>query len=923
MTKKKLFIIDAMAMAFRSYHAFAHRQLQTSEGLHTSAVFGSAMYLHKLIQEHRPDFLVIACDAQAKTFRHDLFPEYKAHRKPMPEELREQLPYLFELFEAMPIPCLRMPGFEADDIIGSMVKTYDPDIEKYIVSGDKDFLQLVDGATRLYVPQKGGEHEIRDGAYLQDKYGLTPEQVIDLLALMGDAADNVPGVKGVGEKGALKLLAQFGSLEGIYAGLAEVAAPKLREKLSAAKDAAFLSQKLVTIKCDLTDLPPIETLACTQGLLGANAELYDFYQKLEFTALARRVADSREDQVEGGRLAPVAEGSGEPVVALAAGTSHDSYHCIADRSGLDALINKLTSESIFCFDTETTGLDIRSDTPIGLAFGFSDGQAYYLPLIEKYLTNMSADDALQAVVPFLLDPKTKIIGHNIKFDYQMMRNLGVTLKGAFIDTMVISHLVSPDERGHGLDACCLRWLNYKKITTASLLGKGKDIDMLAVPLADLATYACEDADLTFKLYERLWQELTAASLEDLFSNIEMPLIPILANMEHRGIFVDREHLGKMSETLATRLTTLTAQIEDLAGEPFNLNSPKQLGYILYEKMRLPEKLGVRNIKKTKAGYSTDVSMLEKLRKAPIVEAILEYRTLSKLKSTYTDALPSLVHPETNRVHTSFQQTVTATGRLSSTQPNLQNIPVRSPLGREIRKAFGPENPDYRIVAADYSQVELRMLAHLADEATLAEAFANDEDIHTKTASLVFGVDMADVTGDQRSQAKAINFGLIYGMGANRLARQTGTSPKEAKAFIDRYFASYPRIKAYIDEAVTFARGHEYVQTIAGRRRPLPQINKSNRMAAAASENMAVNTPIQGSAADLIKKAMIEVQKRLDQTSLRATMLLQVHDELIFECHKDDVTALSDLVQEAMESAWDLKVPLRVDVGSGNNWLEAH
>ncbi len=943
---KRFFIIDAMALAFRSYHAFAARQLKTQDGLTTSAVFGTAMFLHKLIDDERPDYLAVACDSREKTFRHDIFPQYKAHRKPMPEDLAEQLPAFFRLIDAFKIPCIKVAGLEADDLIGAIATQAPADVLKYIVSGDKDFMQLVNEHTLLLTPKKGGESQIRDVAYIQQTFGFSPPHIIDLLAIMGDASDNVPGVHGIGEKGATTLVQTFGTLENIYENLGEIANAKLRDKLIASREQAFLSKRLVTIKTDVALPWQIDDFRY-QVEPEASTDLAALYEELEFTTLSARIKakhGSNEDSkhLTGTKIQQetaetliltqevAVNPANAPIESAPASTpvrSFDSrtvdYQLVNNKATLDNLISKLEVSERFAFDTETTGLDILSDQPIGLSFSINSGSAFYVPLIEDQLDDLSVQTVLTQLQPALTNPRIEKIGHNLKFDFQMMLNVGIQLEGPFGDSMIQSHLLRPDEGGHGLDAACLRWLDYRKITTESLFGGKGPINMLLADPTDLKNYACEDADLTLQLFERLSTEIERLGLLPLYRDVEMPLMPILARMERRGIYLDSHHLKEVSNKLAIRISDLDARIQSEAGEVFNINSPKQLATILYDKLKLHEKLGVKTIKRTKSGFSTDVSMLEKLSASPLVKDLLEYRTLTKLKNTYTDALPDLVHPKSHRLHTSFQQTITATGRLSSSHPNLQNIPIRSDYGREIRRAFTHEDADYCIVSADYSQIELRILAHLAGEQTLTKAFQSAQDIHRETAALVFNTPPDSVSADQRAQAKAINFGLIYGMGATRLAQQTGIKVQEAKQFIERYFASYPQIRQFIEQTVAQARSQRFVTTILGRRRPLFDILNSNKMIAAGQENIAVNTPIQGSAADLIKIAMISIQKKLDQTGLRANMLLQVHDELIFECHKDDLRALEALAKDAMETALALDVPLKVDIGHGKNWLEAH
>ncbi len=907
MSKKRLFIIDSMAMAFRTYHAI--RSLSTSKGLPVNAVYGSLMFLWNLIEKERPDYLVFATDSKEKTFRHDLYPAYKANRTEMPEELAAQIPYLFRLFSSLGAPILKEPGLEADDLIGSLVKRYaSPDVHCYIVSGDKDFMQLIDEHVTLYSPKKGGEVLQVRLPEVFDKFGCRPDQVIDVLALIGDSSDNVPGVHGIGDKGAAKLIHEFHSLEGIYENLEKISNQRLKTNLETHKDMAFLSKKLVTIHTEHPLHCQLNELSCQPERALANPELLQLVEELEFKTQSDKVrAKLRALPQEHRPAAP----SDQP----------RAYHCVRTAEDLRGLADKALSAEIVCFDSETTGLNRISDKPIGISLAFAAGEAFYIPLHEQHRVLPLCE--IQATLDGILQrPDLLKIGHNMKFDMQMLHNAEQPLVGPFADTMLMSYLLDATERSHSLDECCLRYLNLSKIPTSELLDTSGS--MLSAPLEKLSEYACEDADYTLQLYLHLKPLLEQAGANSVFTSIEMPLVPVLARMEQEGIYIDIDKLGDISNLLAQRAQELEAEIHGLAGEEFNINSPKQLQVILFEKLKIHEELGLKRLKKTKTGYSTDVSVLEQMESHPLPKALLEYRMISKLKSTYVDTLPQLVDPKTRRLHTHFHQTGTATGRLSSSDPNLQNIPIRSSMGREIRKAFCSKEADWVIISADYSQVELRVLAALSKDENLKLAFQQGLDIHTSTAAKVFGIAPEAVSKEQRAQAKAINFGIIYGMGPQRLARETGVSMKEAKAFIERYFETYPAIRNYIDSAIQFARDHEYTQTLSGRRRPLKEINNSRDGAALANaQNIAVNSPVQGTAADLIKLAMIRVQKKLEESHSRAKMLLQVHDELVFECPQDECSDIMKLIAHEMEQAFDLGVPLKVDVSFGKNWLEAH
>lgn len=907
MSKKRLFIIDSMAMAFRNYHAI--RPLTTSQGIPVNAVYGSLMFLWSLIEREKPDYLAFATDSQEKTFRHQLYDAYKANRKEMPEDLAAQLPYLFRLFSAFQAPLLKEGGLEADDLIGSLVsQNASSDLHCYIVSGDKDFMQLINDDICLYSPKKGNEVVIvgREGVY--DKFGCSPEQVIDILALMGDSSDNVPGVHGIGDKGAAKLIQDFQSLDGIYQNLDRITNARQKKGLEDNKDRAYLSQQLVTIKRDCTMHFTLDQLACNPETALANPELLQFLEELEFKTYVEKVKGRLKSANVAAAPRP------QPV-------GPRNYHLVRTAEELNALTQRVAASDVVCFDTETTGLDRISDYPIGVSLSVKAEEAYYIPLHGEH--RLLDEGVIRRELEKIFQRRDLMkVGHNIKFDLQMLRNAGIEVVGPFWDTMIASHLIDSAERMHNLDACCYRHFAFRKIPTEELLGGTKS--MLNAPLDLLREYACEDADYTFRLYELFLPLIKGMELETVFHEIEMPLVPLIARIEQTGIFVDTDILNDISNHLARRAQQLEEEIFGIAGESFNIHSPKQLQVILFEKLKIHEQLGLTRLKKTKTGYSTDVSVLEQMEEHPLPRALLAFRTVTKLKSTYVDTLPQLIHPKTNRIHTNFHQTGTTTGRLSSADPNLQNIPIRSEEGREIRKAFQAGERDWVLISADYSQIELRVLAAIAKEANLREAFVRDEDIHTSTAARIFGMDPREVTANQRSQAKAINFGIIYGMGPQRLARETGVTMKAAKEFIDRYFATYPGIRDYIDRSISFAREHEYTRTITGRRRSLKEINNSrDRMAMASAQNIAVNAPIQGSAADLIKKAMVVIQKKLDEKGSRARMLLQVHDELVFECPQDEVDSVVPLIKREMEGAFDLGVPLKVEVGVGKNWLEAH
>lgn len=918
MTAKRLFVVDAMAMAFRNFHAFGANQLTTSGGQPTSAVYGSAVFLIKLIQEAKPDYLVIATDSKEKTFRHDLYPQYKANRKDMPQELAVQIPYLYRLFDALGLKTLKEPGLEADDLIGSLVKQHQKEgMECFIVSGDKDFMQLVNHHIRLYSPKKGGEVQIIGSDQVREKFGVSPHQVIDILALIGDSSDNVPGVPGIGEKGAASLIQTFHSLDGIYDNLDKITNKRQHTALKENRDLAYLCQKLVTIKTDATIHHDLHEFECHPDNNLRSRALLQLMHEMEFRSLAQKV----EGWIAESAMTSSATAE-KPADSPSSKAGH--YRLVNTRDAFQLLLNELQTSPCFAFDTETTGLDIVNDRPIGFAITPEAGQGYYLPLLPQHLPHdLTAEEIKDGMRPLLEHPQKIKVGHNIKFDLQMLWNCGLTMKGPMADTMLASYLLDSTARSHGLDHCCLTYLDFVKTPTTALIGNDKAKAMAEVPLPALTAYAGEDADFTLRLYEHFMPRLKQQDLTKVFHEIEMPLVPVLARMERNGIFVDAEILAEFSHTLDQRTQQLEREIFDLAGEEFNIKSTKQLQTILYEKLKVHEQLNLKRVKKTKSGLSTDVSVLETMTEHPIARALLEYRTVTKLKSTYVDTLPQLINPGSGRLHTHFHQTGTATGRLSSSDPNLQNIPIRTEMGREIRKAFRAERPGYAIVSADYSQVELRILAEVSRDANLIQAFQGGQDIHAATAARIFGRSILEVPSEERAQAKAINFGIIYGMGPQRLARQTGVKTAEAKEFIERYFATYPGIKTYIDQSIRFAKDHGYTVTMTGRRRPLPEIHSKDNMVLANAQNIAVNSPIQGSAADLIKLAMIKIQNKLEESGWDAKMLLQVHDELVFECREADVSNVEHLVKSAMEHAMNISVPLTVEIGHGHNWLEAH
>lgn len=945
---QKLFVVDTMAMAFRSFHAFGVRPLATSDGLPTSAVYGSLLFLLRLIERESPDYLIFASDSKEPTFRHELYPEYKANRDVMPPDLVLQLPALYELLDILGGGLFKEPGLEADDLIGSLTKQHASEsLHCYIVSGDKDFMQLIDDNVFLYSPKKAQDPLIVDREGVFEKFSCAPEQVIDVLALMGDSSDNVPGVRGIGEKGAAKLVSAHGSLDQIYKNLDKVANKRQHSALETSKEIAFLSKQLVTIKTDCELNLDLEKVHFDKEATLSDVRLHNFCERMEFHSLQAKLSGGRNKASIPKSPAAAAQSAGSQSKEAKGddvdykgetksleNKSLNSYQLVQDDKSFDELFTCLQNAEMFCFDTETTGLDCIADKPIGLSFSVSESSSsqgseaeglnktFYIPLDQMHL-RIDLHSSVAKLKSVFEDPSKEKLAHNIKFDLQMLENIGISCVGPFLDSMLAAYVIDPTRKSYKLDQLVLEELNFNKTSIADLIGKDKKASMKDVPLEVIKNYACEDADYTLRLYRSYKRQLCELKLHDLYQDLEMPIAYVLSRMEQTGMYVDLSHLDKLSKLLSEKATELEKTIYKISGEEYNINSTKQLQYIMYDKLKIQEELKIKRIKKTKTGFSTDISVLEKLSAHPLPKAILEYRTVQKLRNTYVDALPKLIHSKTQRVHSSFNQTGTATGRLSSNKPNLQNIPIRSDLGRQIRAAFTPQGEDCVILSADYSQMELRLLAHIADEPALQEAFKNGEDIHQSTASKIFGVPPNEVTQEIRGHAKAINFGIIYGMGPSRLAATTGVSMSEAKEFIEKYFEGYPNIKVFIDGAVEKARDAGYTETLLGRRRPLPELHSENRMQVVSAENIAVNTPVQGSAADMIKLAMIAVEKKISDLGLKSRLLLQVHDELVFEVPDNELEEVRSLVVECMEGVYPLKVPLKVETGAGSSWLEAH
>ena len=944
--QKRLFLVDAYALIFRGYYAFIKNPRINSKGEDTSAIMGFMNSLLDVIKRERPDHLAVCFDKGGSTDRVEMYQEYKANRDETPEGIKTAVPYIYEILKAMHIPIMVKEGYEADDVIGTLAKKAEKEGYKtYMVTPDKDFAQLVSENIFMYRPVFGGGYETWGIPEVQKKFEVTdPLQVIDFLGMMGDASDNIPGLPGVGEKTAKKFLAAYGSMEGLLANTDQLKG-KMKEKVEANGELGLLSKKLATIMLDV----PVEFDAKDFELDQPDVEkVKEIFQNLEFRRLtdnflktfsteATATPTQASDKKELPKTTPKEEKSaGAGQFSLFGGTEPSTtetvteftrntaetnshfYQSIAPGMATKLFVKNLMSQTSVCFDTETTGLNPLTAELVGIAFSWEVGKGFYVPFPED---KTEAQALIEILRPFFESETIEKIGQNLKYDIKVLAKYNIDVKGKLFDTMLAHYLINPDMR-HNMDVLAETYLNYTPISITELIGKkGKNqLSMREVPLEKQTEYAVEDADITLQLKEHFQKELGEANTQKLFDEMEVPLLRVLAAMELEGINLDKDFLNSLSEQLNADIANLEKSIYEDAGEEFNIASPKQLGIILFEKMKLVDKP-----KKTKTGqYSTAEDVLSYLAKDhDIIQQILDFRGLSKLKSTYVDALPLQVDESTGRVHTDYMQTVAATGRLSSNNPNLQNIPIRTERGRQVRKAFIPRNDDYTLLAADYSQIELRIIAALSEEATMIEAFKNGEDIHASTASRVFNVPIDEVTREQRSNAKTVNFGIIYGVSAFGLSNQTDLSRGEAKELIDTYYETYPKLKAYMSKQVDFARDNGYVQTVLGRRRYLKDINSRNAVVRGASERNAVNAPIQGSAADIIKIAMINIYKKLEEGNYKSKMLLQVHDELVFDVYKPELDAMKTLIKTEMENAYKMDVPLDVEIDTGVNWLEAH
>jgi len=907
---KTLYVIDGHALCYRAYYAFINNPLVNSKGQNTSAIFGFSRMLLRLVADRKPDYLVVAFDPRKKSFRFDLYDEYKANRIKMPDDLKSQIEEIKAMVTMLGIPVALIEGWEADDILGSCAKQFGTgECDVVLVTGDKDAYQLVGDHVTIYANKKGiSEHEIYDAGAVRQKLGIEPSQVTDYMALTGDASDNVPGVKGIGEKTAQKLVAQYGSLDSIYEHIDELKG-KLKETLAADKDNAYLSLDLVTIRTDIDLGFSLEDAAFT-GFDCAKAA--DYFNALEMKSI---VTDFFSDQA-------AAVSCAQPEIKSMENSPHD-YKLVRTVSELKEAVAAVREKGLVSVDTETTSVKPVDAEIAGVSMSIEEGQGWYIPMKSASLfgdggVSLDKETALALLKDIFEDEAIKKIGQNIKYDMIILSNEGIELKGIVFDDMLASYILNPAERRHSLDDMAEDHLGYKTVTFDELVGKGKKaLSIHEVEIEKVSDYACEDTDIALRLYSVFLKKIKEEKLDGLYYSLELPLVEVLAEMEKTGVLINRAHFASLSKEIDCKIAASELEIYRLAEEQFNINSTKELARILFEKLNL------KKVKKTKTGFSTDISVLEELEgEHEIISHLIAYRTLAKLKGTYIDALPELISPRTGRIHTSFNQTIVATGRLSSSDPNLQNIPARDEFGRRIREGFTPRKGNL-IMSADYSQIELRIAAHMSGDANMLRAFREGIDIHTMTASSVFGVAADAVTPEMRRQAKIINFATIYGVSPFGLSKQAEISMKEAALFIHKYFETYPGFRSYMDRTIEFAKEKGYVETLLGRRRPVPEINSSAVFRREGAERIAINTPIQGTSADLIKIAMIALYRELTVRGMKSRMILQVHDELVFDVDPSEKDLMEHLVREKMENAIALDIPLCVEIGWGRSWGNAH
>ena len=925
--EKRLFLLDGMALIYRAHFALIRSPRYTSGGLCTSAVFGLVNTLLHIVNSENPTHIAAVFDTPEPTFRHDMFPQYKAHRDEMPEDLSEQIPWAIRLFEAFNIPVIRIPGYEADDIIGTLsVEAAKENFTTYMVTPDKDYQQLVSEQSIIYKPgRKGSEHEFLGVDEVLSQWQIERvDQVIDILGLMGDSSDNIPGVPGIGPKTAQKLIAKYGTIERLLECSSELKG-KQKERIETNADQARLSKQLVTIMLDVPHDISLDSLEVKENDTKALQQLFG---ELEFETLGKKlfgksfstaparaaiVREKREKEIQG-------ELFGDETIIqerTLADVPHE-YHTVRTAKQRADLIKTLRQQSQICFDTETTGLNARTAQPLGVAFSFEPHSAYYVVCPDD---TAAATKVLNEFRPIFEDESIEKVGHNLKYDITLLKWHGLEVRGTLMDTM-LAHSMKEPEMPRGLDYLANLYLGYHPIPTSALIGeKGSEQkNMRDVPLEQLAEYACEDADVTLQVSRVIRPDIEKRNVAKVCYDVECPLIPVLVDMEYEGIRLDTAALDEYSKRLVGEIDDLRSRIHEAAGHEFNIDSPKQLGHVLYDELEIDE-----NPKKTATGqYSTrEAELLRLANRHTIVQDVLEYRTAVKLKSVYVDQLPGWVNPDTGRLHTHYGQTWTTTGRMQSSDPNLQTIPVRKQRGREIRAAFVARDDDHLILAADYSQIELRIMAELSEDRGMMEAFQSETDIHSATASKVYKVELDDVTREMRDKAKTVNFGIIYGISAFGLQQRLNIPRKEASELIDNYFEKYPGVRSFIDKTIAFAEQHGYVRTLTGRRRYLRDINSKSRTTKSAAERLAMNSPIQGTAADMLKMAMIKVHNLLREGDYKTKMLLTVHDELVFDLHKSEAATLPSLIAEAMRTAFPMKVPIVVELGTGKNWLEAH
>jgi DNA polymerase-1 len=919
----KLFLLDAYALIYRSYFAFIRNPRFNSKGVNTSAMLGVTNSIVQVLEKEKPDYIGVVFDVSAPTFRHEMFPEYKAHREAMPEDLRKSIPYIRKIIEGFNIPIIELAGFEADDVIGTLAKEAEKQgFTTYMMTPDKDYAQLVSDQIFMYKPGKGGDDaEVWGLKEVQENFGIkTADQVIDILGLMGDTADNIPGCPGIGPKTAEKLIADFGSIDGIYQNIDQLKG-KQKENLVEFEKQVRLSRYLATIILDV----PIEfnTKNLTRDPLNKEA-LIALFEELEFRTLIQRLklkdAPAPVEMNFQGTLfdmgSPEMEPIGKKMETIE--TVPHQYYLIENEIQRASLRAELSVQDEFCFDTETTGLDTQSSDIVCISFAFRKHEAYCVTIPKN---QQEAQKVIEEFREIFADENTTKIGQNIKFDMLMLSNYGIEVKGKLYDTMLAHYLIQPDLK-HNLDFLCDIYLNYKKIPTDDLIGKkGKNqITMRSVSAEKLRDYSCEDADLTFQLKQKMNPDLDKSGIRELFETLEMPLVPVLVHMENAGVKINSEELNVYAKVLLGQIIQIEKEIIELAGVSFNVSSPQQLGVILFEKLKIDS-----DAKKTKTKqYSTaEETLIQLVHKHPIVQKILDFRGLKKLLSTYVEALPLLVDKITGKIHTSYNQAIAATGRLSSVNPNLQNIPIRSVNGREIRKAFIPSDENHTFLSADYSQIELRIMAALSQDEEMLKAFNEGKDIHAITAAKIYQIPENEVDGDMRRKAKTANFGIIYGISAFGLSQRLNIPRSEAKELIDGYFRNFPKIKQFMDKQIELARNQGFVQTIKGRKRYLTDINSANAVVRGMAERNAINAPIQGSAADIIKIAMINIYRQFETLKLKSKMVLQVHDELNFDVLKTELEQVKQIVKSEMEGAVDIGVQLTVEMNAAGNWLEAH